>query len=563
MNEMLQRWLSSPVVDDQTKQELIAVAENEKEIADRFGTILSFGTAGLRGVLGAGTNRMNIYVVRHATQGLAKLIRKAGAQACARGVVIGHDCRIMAREFAEEACRVLRANGIKAYLFDELRPTPEVSFAIRELNCIAGINITASHNPKEYNGYKVYWEDGAQLAPEQADVVYDSICSDDIFDDVKVSSVEEMKEKTVILGKDFDEKFLDCVLDCVIDPEAIRRQADMAIIFTPFHGTGYRLVPEALHRAGFKNVTCVPEQMVLSGEFPTVVSPNPENKEGFAIAMKLADEKNADFIIGTDPDADRVGVLVRGKDGQFVALTGNQTGALLLDYVLGARKNTQNLPANAAAVKSIVSTEMAAVICEKYGVKLFNVLTGFKFIGEKIKEFEATREHTYVFGFEESYGYLTGTYARDKDAVAAALLIAEMAAHYRERGMTLADALNALYEEFGVYFERTLSVTMRGFDGPARTQALMERLRTVRPDGFGGVGLAEVFDLNDGVMGLPKANVIYYRLQDGSVIIVRPSGTEPKVKIYVLVRDETRPAAEAKAELLRSDLYSFAGISEE
>ena len=356
MNAKLQEWLASPVVDEATKEELAAVAENETEIKSRFGASLSFGTAGLRGILGAGTNRMNIYVVRHATQGLAELIRTVGPEACARGVVVGHDCRILSREFAVEACRVLVANGIKAYLFDELRPTPEISFAIRELNCIAGINITASHNPKEYNGYKAYWEDGAQLAPEQADVVYASICSKDIFKDVKVAPMEEMEAKTVILGKDFDEKFLSCVMDCSIDPDVIRRQKDMAIVFTPFHGTGYRLVPEVLKRAGFENVTCVPEQMVLSGEFPTVASPNPENKEGFAIAMELAKEKGADFIIGTDPDADRVGVIVRDREGGFIALTGNQMGALLLDYVLGARKNTGKLPANAAAVKSIVST---------------------------------------------------------------------------------------------------------------------------------------------------------------------------------------------------------------
>lgn len=562
MKEMFNRWMESTVVDSETKAELSAIAGDEVEIRSRFGSSLTFGTAGLRGILGAGTNRMNIYVVRHATQGLADLIRAEGEDACNRGVIVGHDCRIMAREFSLEACRVLTANGIRAYLFDELRPTPEVSFAIRELNCIAGINITASHNPKEYNGYKVYWEDGAQLAPEQADAVYASICATDIFDSVKVSTMEEMEKNTVVLGKDFDEKFMACVLDCVVNPDVIRRQKDMAIVFTPFHGTGYRLVPEVLKRAGFENVTCVPEQMVLSGEFPTVASPNPENKEGFAIAMKLADEKGADFIIGTDPDADRVGVVVRERNGEFTALTGNQTGALLLDYVLRARKATGSLPANAAAVKSLVSTEMATAICEKYGVKMFNVLTGFKFIGEKIKEFEASGAYTYVFGFEESYGYLTGTYARDKDAVAASLLIAEMAAHYQEEGKTLSEALNALYEELGVYFEKTLSVTMKGHDGPEKTKALMNRIRTSRPETLGGIALDDMFDLEQGAMGLPKSNVVYYRLNDGSVLIVRPSGTEPKMKVYVMVRGETRPSAEAKVEAIRSDFYAFAGIED-
>lgn len=562
MNEMMTLWLNSPVVDAETKQELCAIAGDETEILSRFGSSLSFGTAGLRGILGAGTNRMNIYVVRHATQGLADLICAAGQDACSRGVVVGYDCRILSREFATEACRVLTANGIKTYLFDELRPTPEVSFAIRELNCISGINITASHNPKEYNGYKVYWEDGAQLAPEQADAVYASICATDIFDEVKVSSLEEMKSNTVVLGKDFDEKFLARVLESSVNPAVIQRQKEMAIVFTPFHGTGYRLVPEVLKRAGFENVICVPEQMVLSGEFPTVASPNPEYKEGFEIAMKLADRVGADFVIGTDPDADRVGVVVREKNGEFTALTGNQVGALLLDYVLRARESTGNLPANAAAIKSIVSTEMATAICQKYGVTMFNVLTGFKFIGEKIKEFEATGDYTYVFGFEESYGYLAHTYARDKDAVSASLLISEMAAYYKEKEMTLSDALEALYREYGVYFEQTLSITMKGIDGPEKTRALMSHLRSTRPETLGGISLSDVFDLSKGAMNLPKSDVIYYRLTDGSVLIVRPSGTEPKVKVYVLVKGQTSSAAQTKAESIRADFYDYAGIKD-
>lgn len=562
MRNMLERWMTSLAVDEETKKEVSLIAENEEEVISRFSSSLTFGTAGLRGILGAGTNRMNIYVVRQATQGLADLIRATGEDACRRGVVVGHDCRLFSREFALEACRVLTANGIKTYLFDELRPTPEVSFAIRELNCISGINITASHNPKEYNGYKVYWEDGAQLAPEQADEVYASICATDIFDEVKVSTFEEMEQNTVILGKEFDEKFLSRVLESSADPAVIRRQKDMAIVYTPFHGTGYRLVPEVLKRAGFENVICVPEQMVLSGEFPTVASPNPEYKEGFEIAMKLALDVGADFIIGTDPDADRVGVVVRDKTGEFIALSGNQVGALLLDYVFRARQSTGNLPSNAAAVKSIVSTEMATAICRKYGVTMFNVLTGFKFIGEKIKEFEATGEYTYVFGFEESYGYLAHTHARDKDAVGASLLIAEMAAYYREKGMTLSDALESLYAELGVYFETTLSITMKGIDGPEKTRALMSRLRSTRPEALGGIGVSRVSDLAQGAMGLPKSDVIYYNLSDGSVLIVRPSGTEPKVKVYVLVRGETTEAAQEKAESIRKDFYAYAEIEE-
>ena len=560
MNQMLERWLTSPVVDAQTKEELKAIASDQNELISRFGSKLGFGTGGLRGVIGAGTNRMNIYVVRQATQGIAALIRKEGPEACARGVVVGHDCRILSREFAWETCRVLVANGIKAYLFDELRPTPEVSFAIRELNCIAGINITASHNPKEYNGYKAYWEDGAQLGLEQADEVFASICSNDIFDGVSVVDDDAVKASTVVLGKDFDEKFLKCVLDCVVDPSVIARQKDMTIVYTPFHGTGYRLVPEVLHRAGFENVVCVPEQMVLSGEFPTVASPNPENKEGFTIAMKLADEVGADFIIGTDPDADRVGVVVRKEDGEFMALTGNQTGALLLDYILRARKASQNLPANAAAVKSIVSSEMTTAICKKYGVSMINVLTGFKFIGEKIKEFEVDQSHTYVFGFEESYGYLTGTYARDKDAVAASLLVAEMAAYYRENGLTLAAALNALYEEYGYYSEKTVSITMKGIDGPEKTRALMALLRSSRPETLANIPMEEVFDLAKGAMGLPSSDVVYYRMADGSVVVIRPSGTEPKVKVYALVNGASREETQNKVEALFADFFAFAEI---
>ena len=560
MTEQFERWRTSPAVDEQTKAELNAIASDPEEIEGRFGARLTFGTAGLRGILGAGTNRMNVYVVRQATQGLADLIRKEGTAACARGVVVGYDCRNGSRLFAEEACRVLIGNGIKAYLFDELRPTPEVSFAIRKLNCIAGINVTASHNPKEYNGYKVYWEDGAQLAPEQADAVYASMTSTDIFDGVKLASPTQAAEQTVVLGRDFDEFFLACVAECSIQPDVIARQADMAIVYTPFHGTGYRLVPEALKRAGFTNVICEPQQMVVDGNFPTVASPNPENKEGFAQAMELADRVGADFIIGTDPDADRVGVVVRDKDGTFTALTGNQTGVLLLDYVLRARKEKGVLPANAAAVKSIVSTEMAAAVCRRYGVTMFNVLTGFKFIGEKIKEFEASGEYTYVFGFEESYGYLTGTYARDKDGVAASLLIAEMAAYYREKGLTLRQALDALYAEYGYYREQTLNVAMKGLTGPEKMKALMARLRANKPDGFGGAALTEMFDLKQGGMGLPPSDVLYYRLADGSVLVVRPSGTEPKVKIYVMVKGADPRDAEEKRARMQADFYRFAGL---
>lgn len=561
MKNMLNRWLSSPVVTDPVvREELLSIAGNEEEIASRFCAPLNFGTGGIRGLIGAGINRMNVYVVRQATQGIADLIRAEGEDACKRGVVVGHDCRNYSSVFAWETCRVLVANGIKAYLFDELRPTPEVSFAIRKLNCIAGINITASHNPKEYNGYKAYWEDGAQLSLEQADTVFASICAADIFDDVKVAEEAEARAAVQMLDRSFDESFIAEVLNCTVNADVIRRQKDMTIVYTPLHGTGYRLVPEVLTRAGFGNVVCVPEQMVLSGDFPTVKSPNPENKDAFTDAIRLADSLGADFIIGTDPDADRAGVVVRDATGEFVAMTGNQIGALLIDYVLRARRDTDTLPENAAAVKSIVSTEMATAICEKYGVTMFNVLTGFKFIGEKIKEFEADNSHTYVFGFEESYGYLTGTYARDKDAVAASLLIAEMAAYYRDRGQSLAEAMDALYAEYGYHYETTLSLTVKGADGPARMKAMMTEIRAKAPESLGGIALEKVYDLAEGAMNLPKSDVLYYRLADGSVFVVRPSGTEPKVKFYIMVKGETRPIAVEKADRIGRDFYTFAGI---
>ncbi len=558
--ELLLKWLNSPVVDAATKKELKEIQSDAKEVESRFLAPLTFGTGGLRGVLGAGINRMNRYTVRHATQGLANLILKQGDAVCDRGVVVGYDCRNGSAEFAREVCRVLVANGIRAYRFDELRPTPEVSFAIRELGCIAGVNITASHNPKEYNGYKAYWEDGAQLDLEQAEVVYNAIQSTDIFEDVKVASEAEAAAQTVLLGRDFDEKFLEQVMTQQINREVVSQQADMAIVYTPFHGTGYRLVPEVLKRAGFRNVTCVPEQMVLDGNFPTVASPNPENKEGFTLAMRLADQVAADFIIGTDPDADRLGVVVRNETGEFVALTGNQTGVILLDYVLRARQEQGTLPANACAIKTIVTSEMAARVCEKYGVTLMNVLTGFKFIGEKIKEFEQTGEYSYVFGYEESYGYLTGTYARDKDGVAASLLIAEVAAWYRSKSMTLWQALQALYAEYGWHREVTVNIAMPGLDGMKKTAALMASLRKNVPQVVAGQKVMQFFDLEQGAMGLPRSNVVYYALEDRSVVVVRPSGTEPKVKVYFMVSGTSGTEADRKAAALKEDFFRLANI---
>lgn len=554
-----ERWLSSPLMDEQNKRELEAIRGDEAEIEARFGSLLEFGTAGLRGILGAGLYRMNIFTVRQATQGLANLIRSKGSEAMKRGVAIAYDSRHMSHEFAIESARVLAAAGIRAFVFDELRPTPELSFAVRELNCIAGINITASHNPKEYNGYKVYWEDGAQLSPDNANIVLSEIRSTDIFDDVHVMPLDEAEKKGLItyIGKDFDEKFIAKVLEQSIYGDEVKKSADsFKIIYTPFHGTGYRIVPEVLRRLGFKNIICVPEQMVIDGDFPTVKSPNPEDKAGFAIAIDMAKKEDVDLIIGTDPDADRAGIVIRDASGEYISLTGNQVGVLLTDYVISARREKGMLPGNAAVVSTIVSTRMVPEICRQNNVAFYEVLTGFKFIGEKIKEFEATGKNTFILGFEESYGYLAGTYARDKDAVVASMLIAEMAVYYKRRGMTLYDALNALYRKYGYFAERTVSIKITGNDAQRRMKELMANLRAEAPQEVAGVAVVAARDYKSGERvvlktgeksstGLPSSDVLYYELEDGNNIIVRPSGTEPKVKLYLLVRADSADNAQS------------------
>lgn len=545
-----ERWLASPVVDEATKKELKALKDDETELESRFGSALAFGTAGLRGIMGAGLNRMNVYTVRQATQGLANLIVPLGRDAMARGVAISYDSRHYSDEFAKEAARVLAASGIRVWLFDELRPTPELSFAVRSLHCIAGINVTASHNPKEYNGYKVYWEDGAQLPPAHADVVLKEIRQSDIFRDVRVANFEKAQKEGLIsyIGKEIDEKFLASVLSQSISPDAVRAAADsFKIIYTPFHGAGYRLVPEVLRRLGFRHILPVAEQMKLDGDFPTVKSPNPENKEGFAIAIEMAKKENVDLIIGTDPDADRVGIIVRDEAGNYVNLTGNQVGSLLTDYIIRARTERGTMPKNPALVTTIVSSRMPFEICRRHGVTVFEVLTGFKFIGEKIMEFEQSGSHSFLFGFEESYGYLAGTHARDKDAVVGSMLIAEMAAWYRAQGKTLYDAMQDLYKEYGWFGERTVAVNMQGLDAFDRMKATMKRLREESPKEIGGTKVLSVRDylsekrteLATGAQtptGLPVSDVLFYELADGSNVIVRPSGTEPKVKLYVLCK---------------------------
>lgn len=552
-----ERWLSK--TDPATQSELKEAATHPGEVENRFGTMLAFGTAGLRGIMAAGLNRMNVYTVRQATQGLANVIAAAGQEAKDRGVAIAYDCRNHSREFALETARVLAAAGIRSFVFDELRPTPELSFAIRELNCIAGVNVTASHNPKEYNGYKVYWEDGAQLGPEKAEEVQQQIRENDIFNDVHVMDFAAAQAQGLIrsIGAEIDEKFMAKVLEQAACPEAVAAVADtFKIIYTPFHGAGYRLVPEVLRRAGFKNILAVAEQTQPDGNFPTVKSPNPEEKEGFSIAIAMAKKEGIDLIIGTDPDADRVGVVVRDGAGEYVSLTGNQVGVLLVDYIISAKKEKGTLPSNGAVVSTIVSTAMTDAICQQNQVALFRVLTGFKFIGEKIKEFEASGAHTFLLGFEESYGYLAGTYARDKDAVVGSMLIAEMAAWYKNKGITLFEALGTLYKKYGYYAERTVSVKMEGFNATEHMADLMKHMRSETLEEIGGIKVTAERDYLKGTRqvvgekkpeptGLPESDVLYYELADGNTVIVRPSGTEPKVKLYLLVKGKDAKDAES------------------
>lgn len=566
MNYMAEyeRWLSSPALSEQECAELAAIRGDEDAIKDRFFAPLSFGTAGLRGVLGTGLYRMNRFTVGAATQGLANLIVQNGSDAMKRGVAIAYDSRHFSSEFAQLAASILAANKIQVKLYDELRPTPELSFAIRHYGTIAGINITASHNPKEYNGYKVYWEDGAQLPPKEADVVAKEMEALDFFTDVKTMDFAQAVEQGLVQMMDWqtDEAYLKEVLAVAINPDCVRQVADeFKLVYTPFHGAGYRLVPEILRRIGYKHIICVPEQMVIDGDFPTVKSPNPENKEGFHLAIDLAKKNGVDLIIGTDPDADRTGIVLKDAAGEYITLSGNQVGVLLIDYVITAKKLTGTMPEHPAVLKSIVTTEMARAAAEANGVDCFDTFTGFKFLAEKIKQFETTGSHEYLFAFEESYGYLAGDYARDKDAVTASMLIAEMAAYYRTKGMTLYDAMQTMYEKYGFYTEHTISITMPGVAGLERMKELMGELREHPPTTVGSHKVEYIRDYMPGTrtcvqdgeseqMELSGQNVLYYELEGGTSFIIRPSGTEPKVKVYMMAKADTRAAADAKvAEL--------------
>ncbi len=545
-----QKWLNSGVLTPAERAELEAIQNDPKEIESRFYGPLEFGTAGLRGTMAVGLHHMNLYVIRHATQGFANVIAAEGEEAKKKGVAICMDCRLNGMDFARAAAEVCAGNGIHVRIFESLRPTPELSFAVRYYGCQAGINVTASHNPKEYNGYKVYWSDGAQLPPQHAAAIADELTKIDIFTGITSMPYDEAVQAGLItvMGEETDAAFMKEVMAMVTDPQAIPAVADtFKLVYTPFHGCGHKLVPEALKRAGIKHLLCVPEQMVIDGNFPTVVSPNPENPEGFYLAIDLARKNDVDFILGTDPDSDRVGIMVRDKDGEYRTVTGNQTGVLLLDYLLGAMERTGKLPKNAVALKTIVTTEMARAVAAGYGVKCFDTFTGFKFMAEKKNALEATGEGKVVFSYEESYGYMLGDYVRDKDAVTASLLLTEMAAHYAAQGMTVLDALQALYEKHGFYGEKTHNLVMPGLDGLKDMAALMKRLREEPPRDIAGVAVVQFKDYADGSvvdcatgekssMELSGSNVLRFELADGTSIIVRPSGTEPKIKVYVLTK---------------------------
>ena len=558
-----EKWLHSGVLTAEEVAELEAIKNDPKEIESRFYGPLEFGTAGLRGTMKMGLHQMNVYVIRWATQGFAEIIAAEGEEAKQRGVAICMDCRNNSDIFAREAARVCAANGIHVRLFESLRPTPELSFAVREYNCQAGINVTASHNPKEYNGYKVYWADGAQLPPQHADAVAQRLSKIDIFEGIKTMDFDEAVAQGLIelLGEETDRRFMANVTAMINDRASMAQIADdFQVVYTPFHGCGHKLVPEALRELGVKHLHCVEEQMVIDGNFPTVASPNPENPEGFYLAEALANQQGADFIVGTDPDSDRVGIMVRAKDGSFIPVTGNQTGVLLVDYVIGAMKRAGTMPENPVVLKTIVTTEMARKVAESNGVACFDTFTGFKFMAEKKNALEESGEGKVIMSYEESYGYMLGDYVRDKDAVTASLIITEMAAWYATQGMTLYDALQALYEKYGWFGEQTHNLVMPGLDGLEKMAALMKELRENPPAEIAGVEVAVRKDYKDGSvvccktgavseMELSGSNVLRFELADGTVILVRPSGTEPKIKVYILTKGAD--AAERDANIAK------------
>lgn len=561
--EVYEQWLSNPYFDEATKEELKNIAEDDNEIKERFYMDLEFGTAGLRGIIGAGTNRMNIYVVRRATQGLANYIAKVDKKS--QGVAIAYDSRHMSPEFAEEAALCLAANGIKAYIFESLRPTPELSFAVRHLGCVAGINVTASHNPPEYNGYKVYWEDGAQITPPHDSGIMGEVKSISDWNTVKTIDKAEAEKAGLfqVIGKEVDDAYMAELKKQVLHMDAIKAEGkNLKVVYTPLHGTGNIPARRILKELGFENVYVVKEQELPDGDFPTVSYPNPEAAEAFELGLKLAKEVDADLVLATDPDADRLGVRVKDKNGEYHDLTGNMSGCLLANYEISQKKAINgNLPEDGALIKTIVTTNLADAIAKGYGVKLIEVLTGFKFIGQQILGFEQSGKGSYLFGFEESYGCLIGTYARDKDAIVATMALCEAAAYYKTQGKTLWDAMIEMYEQFGYYKDAIQSVTMKGIEGLQKIQEIMNSLRQNPPAEFAGHKVVAVRDYKADTItdvatgavkptGLPNSNVLYYELTDDAWVCVRPSGTEPKVKFYYGVKGTSLADADEKSDIM-------------
>ena len=569
--KVYEQWCTDPYFDDETKKELLAIKDDKAEIEDRFYRQLEFGTGGLRGVIGAGTNRMNIYTVRQATQGLANYIISQNGQS--KGVAIAYDSRIMSKEFADEAALCLNANGIKAYVFPSLRPTPELSFSVRELHCISGIVITASHNPREYNGYKVYWEDGAQITPPHDKNILAEVAKVTEFSAVKTMDKDEAVKAGLynVIGEDIDDKYMEQLKKQSIHPDIIKKMAkDIKIVYTPLHGTGNLPVRRVLKELGFEKVIVVPEQEKPDGNFPTVSYPNPESPAAWELALALAKKEDADIVLATDPDADRLGVYCKDtKTGEYVSFTGNMSGMLIAEYILRERKATGTMPENPALVETIVTTDMAKVIAADYGVKLIEVLTGFKYIGEQIRLFEKNHTYNYVFGLEESYGCLAGTYARDKDACVAVMMLCEVASYYKSQGKTLWDAMIDLYEKYGYFKEGLETLTLKGIDGAEQIQNIMTDMRNNPPKELGGYKVVAVRDYKEDTRkdlatgevtktGLPTSNVLYYELTDNAWCCVRPSGTEPKIKFYFGVKGTSLADAEKKLEAVREDMLKAA-----
>ena len=569
--KVYEQWCTDPYFDDETKKELLAIKDDKAEIEDRFYRQLEFGTGGLRGVIGAGTNRMNIYTVRQATQGLANYIISQNGQS--KGVAIAYDSRIMSKEFADEAALCLNANGIKAYVFPSLRPTPELSFSVRELHCISGIVITASHNPREYNGYKVYWEDGAQITPPHDKNILAEVAKVTEFSAVKTMDKDEAVKAGLynVIGEDIDDKYMEQLKKQSIHPDIIKKMAkDIKIVYTPLHGTGNLPVRRVLKELGFEKVIVVPEQEKPDGNFPTVSYPNPESPAAWELALALAKKEDADIVLATDPDADRLGVYCKDtKTGEYVSFTGNMSGMLIAEYILRERKATGTMPENPALVETIVTTDMAKVIATDYGVKLIEVLTGFKYIGEQIRLFEKNHTYNYVFGLEESYGCLAGTYARDKDACVAVMMLCEVASYYKSQGKTLWDAMVDMYEKYGYFKEGLETLTLKGIDGAEQIQNIMTDMRNNPPKELGGYKVVAVRDYKEDTRkdlatgevtktGLPTSNVLYYELTDNTWCCVRPSGTEPKIKFYFGVKGTSLADAEKKLEAVREDMLKAA-----